>query len=48
MIQNFNSEKWQMNRREMAVYGGSSGSATDSTQFHIVFTYDSHHTKEEP
>ena len=33
---------------EMVIFGGSGGSATVSSQFDIVQTYDSHHTQEEP
>ena len=33
---------------DMVIFGGSGGSATVSSQFDIVQTYDSHHTQEEP
>ncbi len=36
------------NRKEMSVFGGSGGFIDVSSQFYIVYTYDSHHTKGEP
>jgi len=35
-------------RQEMVVIGGGGGSDAVSSQFHIVYTHYSHHTKGEP